>query len=793
MTVGSMAKPLEKLKKLRSWDEIKTRGGQALSAYREQKKGAGAPTDEEFSALIDASVLGGSPVIAESLWQKFYQHGEKAFFRSLNEPHLAAKHYRQLFGDKRSDETIEAAERILDGTIDLLGFKSVNVGSDIDWHREPLSGKRSPIKHWKEFDDLDTAETGNKKILWELNRHQHFFTLGVAFILTNDERFAARFVAHLESWIEQNPPSMGVNWSSSLEVAFRSMSWIWAFHFFRDSESFTPEIFRRALKYLYLHGRHIERYLSTYYSPNTHLTGEALALYYLGTQFRFLNTSQEWRKIGENILLGEMARQILPDGVYFEQSTWYQRYTLDIFSHFTILRSLDRDASLDLRSEEFEEGLGSAFHHFAHMTMPDGRTPLIGDDDGGRILPLTHAASDDFRGTMAVGAVLLANTGIKYIAARASEEVFWLMGPAGITSFDQLAHAEPKAGSKAFPDGGYFTMRDGWTDTDNMLIVDCGNVGSLSGGHGHADTLSINVAIHGKSVLVDPGTYTYHESREMRDDFRSTAAHNTLVVDDLSSSQPGSTFNWKSRAEAKNGKWITEDRFDYFEGSHDGYRRLSDPVTHKRSILFLKNDYWIVRDTAETTGRHKYSLNFHFAADIIPRIGNDASWIGNDEHRIFTFGDRGEWRQQEGWVSKEHGSKTSAPYMSFVSKGEGAQEFFSFIIPVDHGVEPPMVTETPAPHGRAFVIRYSGYLDLFVFNDQAGRPIKTGVFDTDFQYSWARLSDDRIPDEALVIGGKSLTMEGTELIHEPVDFASIRRLGTQLYIKTSKGRFTANI
>ena len=161
-------------------------------------------------------------------------------------------------------------------------------------------------------------------------------------------------------------------------------------------DHFTPELFKRALKYLYLHGRHIEQYLSKYYSPNTHLTGEALGLYYLGTQLPFFKRSERWRKLGEDILFDEVIKQIHPDGVYFEQSTWYQRYTADIYSQFSILRSLDPEAGFDLRGQEVEERIELAFDHMMHMTMPDGTTPLIGDDDGGRMLPLTHTTPDDF-------------------------------------------------------------------------------------------------------------------------------------------------------------------------------------------------------------------------------------------------------------------------------------------------------------------------------------------------------------------------------------------------------------
>ena len=328
------------------------------------------------------------------------------------------------------------------------------------------------------------------------------------------------------------------------------------------------------MKFLYQHGRHIEQYLSKYYSPNTHLTGEALGLYYLGTQLPFFERAKHWRKLGEDILFAEITKQVLPDGVYFEQSTWYQRYTADIFSHFVLLRSLYGEPYYNAAAAELENRLQKAFDFLMSVTMPDGKTPIIGDDDGGRMLPLTIAEPDDFRGTLALGAVLLDRTDQKHVSGRPSEEIFWLMGPDGIRSYNAIKSAEPTSASVDFADGGYCVMRDGWGDTDNYLIVDCGEVGSLSGGHGHADALSIELAIHGKTLLVDSGTYTYHESSELRDYFRSSTAHNGLVIDGLSSSEPGSTFGWKTRADAKRNVWIADDRFDFFEASHNGYERL---------------------------------------------------------------------------------------------------------------------------------------------------------------------------------------------------------------------------
>ncbi len=796
MAVEIMGNPLGKVKQMRSLDEILTRGGQAFSVFREQRLGGmDLPSDEEFVRLIDAEQFGKAPIIAESLWQKFFKNGEEHFFAPFSDAKNSTTLFRGIFGDRLTHKFIDASERIADGRIDLLGFKDLDIGIEVDWHREPLSGKQSPLKHWKEFDDLDTTETGDKKIIWELNRHQHFFTLGFAYCLTGDERFAAVFVSHLDSWIEQNPPGMGINWSSSLEVSFRSISWIWAFHFFRDSEHFTPELFKNALKYLHLEGRHIEQYLSKYYSPNTHLTGEALGLYYLGTQLPFFNRAKDWRKLGEDILISEIEKQILPDGVYFEQSTWYQRYTVDFLSQFAVLRSLSNESKPVSALAAFENRHERAFDFLAHITLPDGRTPLIGDDDGGRSLPLTNAETDDFRGSLAVGAAMFERGDLKYIAGRPSEEIFWLLGIDGIKGFEDIDQTEPEKTSKDFADGGYCVMRDGYDESDNYLIVDCGEVGSLSGGHGHADALSIELAIQGKTLFVDPGTYTYHESRDLRDHFRSSSAHNTVTVDGRSSSEPGSTFGWKTRAECQRKAWISEERFDFFEGSHNGYERLVHGATHTRSILFLKGDYWIMRDLVETTGEHVFALNFHYSPDIEPQIAENGGWVGDDIHRMFTFGDFGAWRQNESCVSNNHGKKVHAPFVKFLSRGFGTQEFFTFILPVTNAAPPPEVLEVPAPMGRAFVIKYGGYTDAFVFNEIAGHRIETGMFDSNFRYSWARLrQDESLPDEFVLIDGNRLRIGEHEIFDESeVPYAAARRLGNELYVKTDTKRRTVSL
>ncbi len=789
-----MARPLRKLKKMRgsTWDELRTRSEQAFSAYGE-KMGFGdtVPTDEELGKLVDRNEFGSGPVTAETLWLDFYRNADLHFFPSFANQFESTIEFRKAFGNEACSYFVNAAELIIAGRIDLLGSRNLYIGTDIDWHTEPISGTRSPLKHWKEFDDLDSHESGDKKVIWELNRHQHFFKLGVAYWLTSDERYAESFTQQIESWIDQNPPGQGINWASSLEVSFRAMSWIWAFQFFRNAESFTPELFKRAIKHLYLHGRHIEKYLSKYYSPNTHLTGEALGLYYLGSQLPFLARAESWRKLGESILDNEVSRQILEDGVYFEQSTWYQRYTVDFYTQFVVLRSLYNNEPGGTPADILEKRLMAACDFLMHVTRPDGTTPIIGDDDGGRALPLTNAVADDFRGTLAAGAFLFGRGDLRSIAGSVQQEVFWLFGVEGVRSYSLIEKTDPEWASRAFPKGGYYSMRDGWLDTDNFLLVDCGEVGAMSGGHGHADTLAIEAAIQGKTLLVDSGTYTYHESGEMRDYFRSTKAHNTLTIDDRSSSEPGNRFGWKDRAEAIPRVWETDDRFDFFEGSHSGYRRL-ETGEHTRSILFLKSDYFIIRDLVETTGTHEYSLNFHLDVRNRPVLDPEGDFAGDDDWRIFAFGDGGRWQQNESWVSTNYGNKVNAPFLRFTAKGNGTQEFFTFILPADRLTAKPEVAEVPIAGGRAFAIMYREYTDLFVFNDDNDKTLSTEFFDTNYKYTWARIGrGETSPHEFVLVCGSKIEIAGHDLMAEAdaSTFAVMRRVGSDIYARTKKERF----
>jgi hypothetical protein len=760
---------LKKLKRLkgRGLGELRVRGAQALAA-RAERLGVGArlPSDAEMSRLLLPVPRGPESGDAEALLAHF-RNAPRAFFEAFDDPESTRGELRRRFD---ASTVTERAARAASGRFDLLGLKDLSFGEPVDWNFEPVAGKRSPMSHWSLFVELDAETAGDKKIIWELNRHQHFLTLGRAYWHTGDEAHARAFAAHLASWMGQHPPKLGVNWMSSLEVAFRSVSWLWALHFFKDSTHLTPGLYARALKYLYLNGRHLETYLSTYYSPNTHLTGEALGLYYLGACLPELRRAARWRETGRRVLIEELARQVRPDGVYFEQTSYYQRYTADFYTHFLLLA---RAAGEPLDAEVSAKH-AALCDHLMHLTAPDGTTPFYGDDDGGRLAPLDDRPPADFRATLATAAAALhARPDYKHVAGPPSEETLWLAGRGGLEAFDALEARPPAEGSRGFPDGGYYVMRDGWTSGSNYMLLDCGPHGAMNGGHAHADALSFTLAAHGRTLLVDPGTCTYTGSRELRDHFRHTAAHNTLVVDGESSSVAAGTFRWAASARCEPREWLSRARFDFFEGTHDGYRRLPDPVTHRRSVLFLKGDYFVVRDEAEAGARHRYELRFHLASDSVTSAGGadsavrvgDASAPGVELH---AHGGAGRWRAEEDWVSPSYGSRVAAPVWTFEAEGEGPQDFVTVVLPRAAGAGAGRVLNPTHAAAAHFLEVADDEARDFLVIGRAGRAVSAGQFTTDFAWTWARLAPDgRLAEAVLVGGGTRFQFGGRVLLSSP--------------------------
>ena len=265
-------------------------------------------------------------------------------------------------------------------------------------------------------------------------------------------------------------------------------------------------------------------------------------------------------------------------------------------------------------------------------------------------------------------------------------------------------------------------------------------------------------------------------------------AHNTLVVDGTSSSRPGRTFNWTSRADAAAEKWIAQDRSTIFAARTTDTNGSSTGSLIVARSYFLKGDYWIVIDTAKALDRHDYALNFRIAEGRDTRE-LDANTIGGSDHRIFTFGDDGHWEQMGRRGFNRSLCRTRALRFSALRRLATARRNFLHLLCRSTVTSSPTVEETPMAGGRAFLIKYAGYTDIFLTQEALGRDIDNGIFECDFRHAWARLRDDeQLPDELVLIDGRQLNFSGSPAIDsEPSRFATGRRFGSEFYITTDSG------
>jgi hypothetical protein len=165
---------------------------------------------------------------------------------------------------------------------------------------------------------------------------------------------------------------------------------------------------------------------------------------------------------------------------------------------------------------------------------------------------------------------------------------------------------------RVFADVGMTLLSSGADASEIWVRCDGGPHGFLSiAAHGHADALSIEVRRGGVEILADPGTYCYHGEPEWRAYFKGTLGHNTLEVDGEDQARSGGPFMWLDQPESR----VVETGAHSWQGCHDGYRRLPDPVVHHRRVE-LEGESVSVRDWIEARDAHAVTLAYHLGPEV---------------------------------------------------------------------------------------------------------------------------------------------------------------------------------
>lgn len=543
------------------------------------------------------------------------------------------------------------------GQFRLLGYHHLNFGTPIDWHYDPVHDRRAPLRHWSRIRYLDMDEVGDHKIVWELNRQQFLVTLGQAYVLTGEERYARAALGYVTDWIAGNPPCRGINWCSSLEVGFRAIAWLWCLRHIVHADAISATALRRILATLIRHGLHVERYLSTYFSPNTHLTGEALALLYLGALMPEAGAAARWRERAVGILESELQRQVWDDGVYFEKSTWYQRYTVDIYLHATVLRGMvGHEAPV-----WWKQRLTRALEVLSTVARPDGTIPLIGDDDGGCLVNLEAVSVCDVRPTIALGARVLDLPG-HVERSGPSPTVSWMLGPGG-TSPTVPSPGGAVGPVRAFPNGGLYVFREGQNANRSTLLVDAGPHGCY--GHAHAGALAFDLTIGREPVITDPGTFAYVGPG--RDEFRAGSVHSTVTLDGEGSSTPDGPFSWRDRTSVEVEEWTVSGDSACLRARQEGWRESRKGAAwHERTIVWLMEGCWVICDRVRDPAARSIGIALQAGRNVV------AETTGPDSATFRTQGDQQVQlsvtgsvvpilRVEDGAVSGCYGSRQAAP------------------------------------------------------------------------------------------------------------------------------------
>ena len=541
----------------------------------------------------------------------------------LGDRAATARAFRERYPDALA-AVVHAADRALAHEFDLLGSGPVTLPARLPWRTDFKTGREWPRQYCRSIEYAELDRPTDVKVPWELSRCQHFTMLGEAFWLTDDERYAREYVDQVTDWLADNPFAYSVNWSCAMDVALRAISWIWGFHFFAAARPCADATFRsRLLRALYLHGEFVHANIERSDLNGNHYLTDGVGLVFLGAFFHDTAAGRCWLETGRGIVVDEIGNQVSEDGVDFEQSTAYHRLVLEGFLAAYLL--LDR-AGVRVPRPALDR-LAAMCDYVAAYTKPDGRAPLVGDADDGRMQQLGRQPLNDHRYLLSTAAVLFERADFKAAAGRFWEESFWLLGPA-LRAFDTIAAPasdQSSSSSRAFPAGGFYVLRTPRTH----VFVDCSEVGMRGrGGHGHNDVLSFELVLDGLDVITDCGAFVYTASREWRNRFRSTAFHNVVQVDDEELNRfvsPAHLWTLHDDARPADVVWRSGDDLDYFAGRHTGYERLTDPVRVRREIVLDRaRDLVVVRDTLESAGPHRYCWRFHFDPALAVTSADDA-------------------------------------------------------------------------------------------------------------------------------------------------------------------------
>lgn len=391
------------------------------------------------------------------------------------------------------------AKRLLNGDWQLFGWKTVELGAPPCWHRDPIFGiviDPDILAHRLNHRDLPCG--ADVRTIWEINRWAEMTRLAMHGWVNHDLEAIRTAQLWIEDWCDRNPPGVGINWTSALEVALRLINFTWfdtLVSAVGDSALCSAQI-NLVKRIVPIHATWIWRYRSNGSSANNHLLGELSALILAGSRWPELekitcSVDTSWQNLGNEIL-----SQFAKDGGSREQALHYHLFGFDL--------AWQAARVMGCKAGPVYDRLALAASFFAHVSQR-GESWDFGDSDDAQVVPVTAVRAnavqewqDWFNGKPGVLQAWLGTPPIS---------------PQLITNHEW----------RTYSTSGIASLRShGWFARLDASPLGFGNIAA----HGHCDALHLSIWDSECALLIDPGTGFYFGNVELREELARWEAHN---------------------------------------------------------------------------------------------------------------------------------------------------------------------------------------------------------------------------------------------------------------------------
>ncbi len=610
-------------------------------------------------------------------------------------------------------------------------------------------------------DPLRWLENPSEDVEWHILLHKFYYAvgLGMRYAETGEVRYAQRWSRLIDGWIESVP----AGFIAADVTGRRVQNWIYSYYYFVATarpSPIEPAFHRRLLTSI---AEQVDYLCENLTPARNHRTLELYAIFLASVAFPEMAHAAQWQAFSLARLEENIRTDLLPDGVQIELSSDYHQLVLKNYLNVRRLAAINGIAI----APDMDSALIRALEFSMHVHKPDGIVPSLSDGDARSFLDL-----------LAIGATLYRREDFRYVASGGTE-------------------GSPPANTLArFPHAGYTVVRDHWGTGGRRfrdaqyLVFDCGPLGA--GNHGHFDCLNFELAAFGRSLVVDPGRYTYSEAgtTNWRIRFRGTEAHNTVSVDghnqtlylprpvkDGTRHRQGSVRHKISGPEPQATMHEVLERDDLVL-LHGSVRSHVYDAVHSRRIVFVDRSYWIVSDWLDAPTHHHYALRFQLgeaalggverAESRAPLLRTPGLLVAQPEDPAIDLA------VESSWISYRYGEKLPAPRLCFRTAARSAG-FDTVLLPWE-GCSPPLsvrrlepVALDPAAGPAALIeieteVGATAFRDLW-FHSRLGGNGRWSFDGYEFTGRWLWLREDRHGriTKTRASTGASLTYRGLDV------------------------------